>query len=94
MDKKTNATILGIIYHPEIRDILSEQGKVDIAEMVQILADSLSGNCEYDSARGLAINIWKKFYKIDAPEFEPLDDLMGVISQIDHMTCGLSRVKP
>jgi len=47
MDKKTNATILGIIYHPEIRDILSEQGKQDIGEMVWTLVDSLSGNCPY-----------------------------------------------
>jgi len=44
--KKTDATILGIIYHPEIRNVLTEQGKKDIAEMVRILADGLS-NCPF-----------------------------------------------
>ena len=45
--KKTDATILGIIYHPEIRDILTDQGKSDIAEMVRTLVDGLSGNCPF-----------------------------------------------
>ena len=46
MIEKTDATILGIIYHPEIRHVLTEQGKKDIAEMVQTLADGLS-NCPF-----------------------------------------------
>jgi len=46
---------------------------------------------EYGCAKELAINIWEKFYKIDSPEWEPLDDLMGVLTQIDNMTCGLKR---
>ena len=46
MLKKTDATILGIIYHPEIRNILTEQGKKDIAEMVRTLTDGLS-NCHF-----------------------------------------------
>jgi len=46
MIEKTSATILGIIYHPEIRHVLTEQGKKDIAEMVRMLADGLS-NCPF-----------------------------------------------
>jgi len=40
MDKKIDATILGIIYHPELREI-SEGAKKDIAEMIRMLADGL-----------------------------------------------------
>lgn len=47
MDKKIDTTILGIIYHPEIREVLTEQTKSDIAEMVRTLAGELSGNCPY-----------------------------------------------
>ena len=41
MKRKTDATILGIIYHPEIRDVLSKQGKKDIIEMVRTLVSEV-----------------------------------------------------
>ena len=44
--KKIDATILGIVYHPEIRDVLTLQGKGDISEMVRTLADGFS-NCPF-----------------------------------------------
>lgn len=37
-DEKIDATILGIIYHPEIRAVLTDQGKSDIAKMIRTLA--------------------------------------------------------
>ena len=40
LDEKTNATILGIVYHPELREI-SEGAKRDIAEMVRTLSNGL-----------------------------------------------------
>ena len=46
---------------------------------------------EYEYARDLAICLWKTHYKTDAPEWEPCDDLMGVLTQIDNMTVGLTR---
>jgi len=46
--QKTEATILGIIYHPEIREALSEQGKKDIAEMVRTL---VKGYCPFAKCR-------------------------------------------
>ncbi len=46
---------------------------------------------EHDYAETLAILIWQEFYKVDAPEWEPCDDLMGILSQIDNMVSGLSR---
>lgn len=47
---------------------------------------------EYESARNLALAIWRDNYKDTAPQWEPLDDLAGVISQIDNMVCGMKRV--
>ena len=46
-------------------------------------------NLEYECAKELAINIWKKYYKRTVPDWEPCEDLMGVLTQIDNMTCGL-----
>lgn len=40
MDEKINATILGIVYHPELRGI-SDGAKNDIGEMVRTLASGL-----------------------------------------------------
>jgi hypothetical protein len=46
----------------------------------------------YEYAKDIAIHLWEEHYQDDAPEWEPLDDLMGVLSQIDNMTTTL--VKP
>jgi hypothetical protein len=43
----------------------------------------------YGYARRLAEAIWQKHYKAVAPQWKPLDDLMGVLTQIDNMTSGL-----
>lgn len=42
-------------------------------------------------ATHLAVSIWRSNYASTAPEFKPLSDLMGVLSQIDNMTCGMVR---
>ena len=44
----------------------------------------------YGYARRLAEAIWQKHYKAVAPQWKPLDDLMGVLTQIDNMTSGLT----
>jgi hypothetical protein len=41
-------------------------------------------------AKHLAIAIWEKHYKDTAPDWTPLPDLMGVLTQIDNMTVGLA----
>jgi len=46
---------------------------------------------EYAHLRELSINIWERFYKIDSPAWEPLNDSLGVITQISNMVCGLER---
>ena len=47
---------------------------------------------EYEYARSLALHIWATHYKADAPEWEPCDNLMGVLTQIDNMVTGLGRL--
>lgn len=43
-------------------------------------------------AERLAVALWEKHFKDDAPQWKPLSgDLAGIISQIDNMTCGLTR---
>jgi hypothetical protein len=43
----------------------------------------------YGYAKRLSEAIWKKHYQSTAPQWEPFDDLMGVLTQIDNMTSGL-----
>ena len=42
-------------------------------------------------ATQLAESLARKHYP-EMPQFKPLPDLVGVISQIDNMTCGLTRL--
>ena len=46
---------------------------------------------EYEYAKDLATYLWKTHYKHDAPDWEPCEDLMGVLTQIDNMIVGLTR---
>jgi hypothetical protein len=48
----------------------------------------------YGYASRLAVAIWEKHYKDAAPQWKPLDDLMGVLTQIDNMSSGLSLAAP
>jgi len=45
----------------------------------------------YSYASRLAIAIWEKHYKATAVNWKPLPDLIGVLSQIDNMTAGLTH---
>jgi len=45
----------------------------------------------YREAVALANALWSQWYREDSPNWKPLPDLRGVISQIDNMTTGLSR---
>jgi hypothetical protein len=44
----------------------------------------------YSYAKQLSEAIWSKHYKDIAPHWKPLDDLIGVLTQIDNMTAGLA----
>ena len=41
-------------------------------------------------AKGLAKALHRRFYQEQAPQWEPLEDVAGIISQIDNMTAGMA----
>lgn len=42
-------------------------------------------------ATNLAIALWERHWKADAPDWKPLPDLLGVLTQIDNMSARLVR---
>ena len=42
-------------------------------------------------ATDLACNIYQKHFEKTAPNWEPLPDLLGVLTQIDNMASGMKR---
>ena len=50
-----------------------------------------SAPVEVDYAKRLATSLWQRHYREDVPQWEPLDDLPGLLSQIDNMVSGLTR---
>ncbi len=53
------------------------------------MEDAVSKHRDY--AARLAVTLWEKHWKSDAPNWSPAPDLMTVLSQIDNMTTGLVR---
>lgn len=58
-------------------------------------AEARTGNKSpcYQIARDMAVRMWERHYKDDAPNWQPLDDFMGVLSQISNMLTGLGNVE-
>ena len=56
------------------------------------LRERLAQPDAYGYASRLAVAIWEQHYKDVAPQWKPLDDLLGVLTQIDNMTSGLTRL--
>ena len=44
-------------------------------------------------ARRLATILWEKHWREQSPEWQPLDTIEGVLSQIDNMTVGMVRAE-
>jgi hypothetical protein len=64
-----------------------------IAE-AEAVADAQSGQEAYGYAKRLAEFIWEKHYKEQSPAWTPLENTLGVLTQIDNMVCGLALAKP
>ena len=47
-----------------------------------------------DYAARLASHLYEKHWRNEAPNWRLLDDLIGVLTQLDNMTVGLVREKP
>ena len=64
---------------------------IAIAALRAALAQEQAEPDAYPYASRLAASIWERHYKGEAPNWKPLDDLMGVLTQIDNMATGLTR---
>ncbi len=63
-------------------------------ELIDTIRARLSApepDAAYGYAKRLAEAIYQKHYKQDSPEWKPLDDTLGVLTQIDNMTSGLVK---
>ena len=67
---------------------------VDPNNFGEPLAQPEQENEAYSYAKRLAEFIWKEHYKEESPDWTPLPDVLGVLTQIDNMTCGLEKAKP
>jgi hypothetical protein len=83
LDAFENFCEYGAILKPlEVRDLLR-------ARIAQPEPDAA-----YGYASRLAEAIYQKHYRQDSPEWKPLDDTLGVLTQIDNMTCRLVKAQP
>ena len=48
----------------------------------------------YVYAKRLAEFIWGKHFRKESPDWKPLENTLGVLTQIDNMTCVLEKAKP
>ena len=48
----------------------------------------------YGYAKRLAEFIWEKHFQKESPNWKPLENTLGVLTQIDNMTCVLEKAKP
>ena len=66
------------------------------AQAVEIVARESDAQAEAVTryAKDLTVSIWRKHFEATAPGWKPLDDLYGLLSQIDNMTVDLVRAVP
>ncbi|MGS0976168.1 hypothetical protein [Burkholderia glumae] len=57
----------------------------------QARASQAAAPAELRYATQLAVSLHQRHYDVSAPNWKPLPNLMGVLTQIDNMTCGLTR---
>ena len=71
-----------------------EQAMKGVKEAITTIKEALAQpeqepvDC-YGYAARLATSIWKQHYQKTAPQWQVLDDLIGVLTQIDNMAAGL-----
>ena len=92
---KVLANALSIDFNDK-RDWYSYKHDVEYATnlLLQALAQPEQNSEAYGYAKYLAECIWEKHYKEESPHWRPFDNTLGVLTQIDNMTCGLEKAQP
>ena len=79
----------------EVLAVQHLQGKTSPVDVYLAAPTAPEGAADaYGYASRLARALWKNHYKDIAPEWKPLDALMGVLTQIDNMTAELVQPAP
>lgn len=60
-------------------------------EDLEVLCAAAEAEESLGYATRLAQSLWEQHWKAAAPQWKPLPDLLGVLTQIDNMTAGLVR---
>lgn len=78
--------------------VFSEGDDDPIGEARAALRAALAAEQPQPEALGyatrLATSLWEKHYKAVSPHWRPLNDTLGVLTQIDNMTCRLVPPPP
>jgi hypothetical protein len=62
------------------------------AAMAAGLAEAIRPKEVERYAEHLAVSLWEKHYKTDAPQWKPMTgNMAGLLTQIDNMTAGMGR---
>jgi len=77
-----------------IADQIDEEVYYAAAETLRARLSAPEPDAAYGYASRLAEAIYQKHYRQDSPEWKPLDDTLGVLTQIDNMTCRLVKAQP
>jgi hypothetical protein len=74
----------------------TEQGRKDDGLLAQaaFVLRALLASPEYVYAKSLAESLWRKHFRERAPDWKPLPDLLGVLTQIDNMVAELVASSP
>ncbi len=76
--------------------------KIEAGDIIEWIADrrvlaasptpaaSKGAEAAYSYALNLATTLWKRHYKTQAPDWQPLDGTLGLLTQIDNMVAGLA----
>lgn len=84
------ASDLGVFNHSKVQKVLDNLSLEKLSHHDVLPWPSFKDqNLQY--ATTIAHNLWSKYYREIAPHWKPLDDLCGVLTQIDNMTSGLTK---
>lgn len=86
---KRNPEIGDAAFHDSMVKVYDKRIRVVRGAAQALRAEREKRERAYDEARGLAETIHKRRYLRSAPQWEPLDDLVGVLTQVDNMAAGL-----
>ncbi len=72
-------------------DAFARTANMELAESVASLGGNAQDGAVHTYAHRLVMYVWGKYYQHASPNFKPLDDTYGLLSQLDNMLAGLTQ---